>query len=228
MGRARVEARKPGMSARRIVAMAVALACHLVLLLELLRPATPQADKPVAMESRAANLTLRFVSPSQPAPAPLAVPVLRMAPVTRKAPLPARPATQVAARPPSAAAPDAPAVAMPPAAPVGDTADQTGVGDGGFQRQLRDAQHAQDIQGVPGSDRPVVKGIVMTDPMDQGVGAVMRSAQRLFGVTSGHCIDVQAWQQLSPDELIARHLTEADVAAESEKYHCNQPPGLHF
>jgi hypothetical protein len=28
-------------------------------------------------------------------------------------------------------------------------------------------------------------------------GAVMRSTQRLFGITDRHCIDVEVWQSLS-------------------------------
>ncbi|MFC4529101.1 hypothetical protein ISN76_18840 [Dyella halodurans] len=64
--------------------------------------------------------------------------------------------------------------------------------------------------------------------MDQGIGSVMRSAQRLFGVTNRHCIDVDVWQHLSPDELKDRHLTAADVERESEKYNCNRPLGLNF
>lgn len=93
---------------------------------------------------------------------------------------------------------------------------------------MSDAQHSQGIRGVPGSDRRVVQGIQLTDPMNQGIGAVVRSAQRLFGVTNRHCIDVEVWQQLSPEELIARHLTEEDVKNESEKYECNRPKGLNF
>ena len=93
---------------------------------------------------------------------------------------------------------------------------------------MRDAQTSQGIRGVPGSDRRVVQGIQLTDPMKQGVGAVVRSAQRLFGVTQRHCIDVEVWQQLSPEERIARHLTADDVKNESEKYDCNRPKGLSF
>jgi hypothetical protein len=91
-----------------------------------------------------------------------------------------------------------------------------------------DAQHAQRIRGIPGSDTPVASGIQSTDPMNQGVGAVMRSTQRLFGITDRHCIDVEVWQSLSPDELTARHLSPADVRREGDKYNCNRPLGLNF
>ncbi|HEY4091700.1 MAG TPA: hypothetical protein VGN46_09315 [Luteibacter sp.] len=68
----------------------------------------------------------------------------------------------------------------------------------------------------------------MTDPRNQGIGAVMRNAQRLFGVTNKHCIDVEVWSSLSTEELVARHLTPADVKAANAKYECNRPLGLSF
>jgi hypothetical protein len=64
--------------------------------------------------------------------------------------------------------------------------------------------------------------------MNQGVGAVMRNAQRLFGITDHHCIDVEVWQSLSPEALSARHLSPSDVRGEDEKYNCNRPLGLSF
>ncbi|QWT21631.1 hypothetical protein KPL74_06400 [Bacillus sp. NP157] len=101
-------------------------------------------------------------------------------------------------------------------------------GDGGFSDRLSGARHAQDIHGIPGSDLRRAPGIQMVDPRSQGIGAVMRNAQRLFGVTSRHCIDVETWARMSPEELIARHLTSADVEAANQKYQCNRPLGLSF
>lgn len=68
----------------------------------------------------------------------------------------------------------------------------------------------------------------MSDPRDQGIGAVMRNTQRLFGITNKHCIDVEVWQRLSPQELVERHITPADVRSANEKYQCNRPLGLSF
>lgn len=104
----------------------------------------------------------------------------------------------------------------------------TNAGDGGFHERLSNAQHLQDIHGVPGSDTRVAPGLELTRPMNQGIGAVMRNTQRLFGIPSRHCVDVEVWQHLSPDELSARHLSPLDVRRETEKYDCNQPLGLHF
>lgn len=41
-------------------------------------------------------------------------------------------------------------------------------------------------------------------------------------------MDVDALQQLSPEELIARHLTQEDLDKQAEKYQCNEPLGQHF
>jgi hypothetical protein len=104
----------------------------------------------------------------------------------------------------------------------------TSMGDGGFRQRLLEAQQGQAIHGVPGSDARLAPGLQLTDPRNQGIGAAMRSAQRLFGITSKHCIDVDVWSKLSTEELVARHLTPADVRAANEKYQCNRPLGLSF
>ncbi|WP_430390674.1 hypothetical protein [Dyella sp. 20L07] len=108
------------------------------------------------------------------------------------------------------------------------TSNQISTEDGGLRNRISKAQRSQDIRGVPGSDTPVAPGIALTNPMNQGIGSVVRSTQRLFGVTERHCIDVDVWQHLTPDELKARNLSAADVAKQSEKYNCNRPMGLNF
>jgi hypothetical protein len=81
---------------------------------------------------------------------------------------------------------------------------------------------------VPGSDTPFAPGIHLVDPMSQGIGAAMRTAQRAFGIKNSHCIDVDVWRHLTPQELSARHVSPGDVDKVDEKYACNEPPGLHF
>jgi hypothetical protein len=101
-------------------------------------------------------------------------------------------------------------------------------GNGGFRDRLSDAQHAQGMRGVPGSDKPVLPGVALTSATDQGVGSVMRSAQRLFGVTNRHCVDVEVWRQLSQGKLKARYLSAVDVEKQAERYNCDRPLGLNF
>jgi len=88
------------------------------------------------------------------------------------------------------------------------------------------AQHSSDVRGVPGSNLRLAPTIQLVDPAEQGVGAVARSAQRLFGIPSHHCIDVNTWRNLTAGELIARHLTARDVEEASQKYQCDRPLGL--
>ncbi|RAO78072.1 hypothetical protein [Dyella jiangningensis] len=102
------------------------------------------------------------------------------------------------------------------------------VADAGFRDRVHDAQHSRDVHGIPGSDHRIVRGITLIDPRKQGIGSVMRNVQRLFGVTQRACMDVDALQQLSPEELIARHLTQEDLDKQAEKYQCNEPLGQHF
>lgn len=212
-------------SARRITAMVVAIGCHLILLMALLRPATPRTDMTSATESSAAALKARFVSLQRVTPMP------QKTSVTEKMPPPAKHVTQVAVHPPQAGStgvPSPPVAPDTPSAPDQYTSGQATTGDGGFRDRILNAEHSQGVRGVPGSDRRIAPGIELTDPMNQGVGSVVRSAQRLFGVTNHHCIDVDVWQHLSPDELKERHLTAADVEKESQKYNCNRPLGLNF
>jgi hypothetical protein len=108
------------------------------------------------------------------------------------------------------------------------TIDGPAGGNGGFMARLHAAQRADVVHGVPGSDTTYVPGIHLIDPMDQGIGAVMRTTQRAFGITSRHCIDVDVWKHLTLGQLSARHVSPDDVARAEAKYHCDAPMGLHF
>jgi hypothetical protein len=91
-----------------------------------------------------------------------------------------------------------------------------------------DTKQSQRVRGVPGSDRSIAPGLELANPMTQGIGSVIRSTKRLFGVTDHHCIDVDVWRHMSEDELIQRHLNSADVEKASAKYNCDRPLGLNF
>jgi len=94
--------------------------------------------------------------------------------------------------------------------------------------RLHNAQRSYSVHREPGTDTAYAPGVHFVDPMKQGMGAVMRTAQRAFGITSSHCIDVDVWRHLTPQELSARHISLDDVDSVDEKYRCNDPPGLHF
>lgn len=225
--------------------MAATIGCHLGLFVVLLRPAAPSTDAVYVSESSPEAISARFIAVARPRPmtppprpepsAPIVssrTPSGRAPPSTRHLPdassqssetAPASPAHLLILTLPK------PAVRIAPIGTADPDADgQTFAGDGAFGERLLKARHGHDVQGVPGSDRRLAPGIQLIDPRDQGIGAVVRKAQRLFGIPDRHCIDVDAWQQLTTEELVARHISPADVKRDAEKYHCRQPLGLHF
>lgn len=236
-----VKSRGPTVSARRIGAMVVTIGCHLGLLIVLLQPVASYNDMSPVVENGAVALKLRFILSSRPTTTPLASPALRLVVfspgVPRKAlvkeaiPPPGQRVAHVTARPTSTnVSPHPVALVLPNvlASPDQYTNSQASTEDGGFRERLLNAQHSDDVHGVPGSDRPIVPGIQLINPMNQGIGAVARKMQRLFGITDHHCIDVEVWKSLTPEELIARHISLDDVKAEAEKYNCYHPLGLNF
>ncbi|QWT21630.1 hypothetical protein KPL74_06395 [Bacillus sp. NP157] len=100
------------------------------------------------------------------------------------------------------------------------------LGDGGFQQRLQEAQHAQDVHGLPGSGIQRAPGMRMADPRTQGIAGAARFVQSLLGVRDGHCVDVDAWQRLSKEEMLARQLDPKQVEATSQQYGCGQRRGV--
>ena len=228
--------RRRGISGYRIAALVVAIGGHLGLGLFLMRPAAVW-PAPVMDDGDAAAtaLELRFIRAprsnlSRPPTAPRPVPVHAVA--RHASERVRRPALPAQAAPGRDRADDERRTAagrilvgVPGSrgagAPVGDD-------DGGFTARLHAAQRADTVHGVPGSDTTYAPGIHLIDPDKQGIGAVMRATQRLFGITSSHCVDVDVWKHLAPAQLAARHLSPDDVAKTEARYHCDEPPGLHF
>jgi hypothetical protein len=205
---------------RRGIALVVATSFHLFVLILMVWPAIHERGTTPVENSHLRAIQIRFFR----APPPPSVHG------TASAPPVIAPAAHVRTTS-SAQSLKPPAVqyAVPSPAPSAPIAGNKGVpSDGGFQEQLRKAQHSYAAHGIPGSDKPFVPGIRLIDSRTQGVGAAMRQAQRLFGVTSRHCMDVDVWRNLTPRELIARHISPSEVDQTDETYHCNQPLGLSF
>jgi hypothetical protein len=231
------------MSIRRIVALTITIGCHLGLLIVMLEPTAPRMDTTTETWNEIGSLRIRIISSSRivpasppvsttapPSPPKVAVKLLPTAPRRVAADLPPKPRSHLslATPPPSAKAPHPQPTNDGTPATEQYTDQPATVGDGGFHQRLLDAERSGEIRGVPGSDRQIVPGIQLADPMTQGVSHVMRQTQRLFGITNHHCIDVEVLKSLTPEDLIARHLTLADVKKEEEKWDCNSPLGLHF
>ncbi|WP_130618086.1 hypothetical protein [Dyella amyloliquefaciens] len=220
-------------SARRILALAVAMGCHGVVLVVLLMPASPDDPPRVIAQMHDAQIKVRWIpSRSRAAAAPATVPSAAPTPISRARPSSSHATESKAARPTTpGTAPDVPSrlvLPNPLALPVQPAGASSTTADAGFHNRVHDAQHSRDVRGIPGSDRRIVPGIVLIDPRKQGVGSVLRNVQRLFGITQHACMDVDALHQLSPEELAARHLTQEDLDKQAEKYQCNEPLGQHF
>jgi hypothetical protein len=218
-------------SGRRVAVMVVVISCHLGLLVLLLRPAISDRGTAQSVRSDSLALNLRLIRPPQSASLHLGVPVSRLVASTLRihGTLSRRPsATLPVQRAAYVAVPPSETHSSTPTSPNQYTDNKASTGDEGFQARLRNAQHSHAVRGVPGSDTPYVPGIHLVDPMSQGIGAVMRKVQRLFGVTNRHCIDVDAWRHLTPQALSARHISPNAVDKIDEKFDCNRPPGLSF
>lgn len=234
MRRAGVPGGQPQISRRRIVALVIAIGGHIGFGLLLLRPAPIWRSSMKRGSGTTSALELRFIRTSR---ALLEPPETVVRPEPRSASNRISPAKRSA---PSRA------ISLMPRHGSQSKEKQTASGrlmvrvpdvrgvegnpgyDGGFIARLRAAKRADVIHGVPGSDASYVPGIHLVDPMNQGIGAVLRKAQRAFGITSSHCVDVDVWSHLTPEQLSARHVSPRDVARVEARYHCNEPPGLHF
>lgn len=68
-----------------------------------------------------------------------------------------------------------------------------------------------------------VKGaprLQMVDPRVQGLAGVVRLIGSVTGAVDKHCIDLDAWQGMTPEERIAHHVSQADVARAREEHGC--------
>ena len=219
-------------SSYRIAVLVVVISCHLGLLILLLRPAIFYRDTTPVERNNPLVLKLRFFQSPRPSSPHLVSPVLHLiaAAVHIHTAQSGRPSKPLAVQ--QAAHLDAQSSEMhltnSPTTPNLDTSNEGSTSDGGFQQRLRNAQHSYAVHGLPGSDTPSAPGIHLIDPMSQGIGAVMRKTQRAFGIKDSHCIDVDVWRSLTPQELSARHISPDDVDKVDEKYDCNRPPGLSF
>lgn len=217
---------------RRVAVLVVVAGCHLALLLLVSGPAVRDQDASTAVENNPLAIRLRFFRQQKP---PLHTAI---APPSRQVSRVPAVLAKISKKPKESLAPQRSSpVSAPPRETFGtDTPsiasqhslNQGAAGDGGFQQRLLNAKSSYAAPRLPGADTPIVTGVQLADPMSQGIGAVMRNTQRLFGIKSSHCIDVDTWRRLTPQELSARHISPYDVDKTDEKYACNAPPGLHF
>ena len=63
----------------------------------------------------------------------------------------------------------------------------------------------------------------MVDPRTQGLGGVVRAIGSMFGAVDSHCLDLDAWQGMTPAERIAHHLSSDVMQKIADQYHCQAP-----
>lgn len=239
-----IQTRDTRLSRRRILALAVTIGCHLAGLMFLLQAPSALPATTVLAEPDPSALKIRLITrspasrPTSPSAAPSPTPSTASA--SRSTTLPLLPKGLKPSRAPGAMATTHPLTASPVAEHPGPVsipvpaatsatataASPSGPDDGGFQQRLREAQHDAGARPLPGSDTRRAPGFQLIDPMKQGIGSVMRDTQRLFGVTNHHCVDVEVWEHLTPEQRIERHVSLADMRRMNEKYECNRPLGL--
>ena len=222
-------------SVRRITAMVVAIGFHLALLALLMRPAAHQQGAMSSEESDVLSLKLRFIPPwptfippaSQTRRQVTPAPEMHRKLSGSAQPTPAQGVARVIAAPQETPAHSRITIVIP-TTPYQYPNNDASASDADFQKRLLDAKHSHDVHGIPGSDRRVVEGIQLADPMHQGIGSVMRSTQRLFGITNHNCMDTDTLGHLTREELSARHTSPEDLKKVDDKYECNKPLGLSF
>lgn len=219
-------------TARRIAVFVIVIGCHLGLLVLVSGQALggPEATGSTATNTDVIKLHFFRESTRSSSPVSVTTPTRYRAALQHSKTVPQKAAAASAAKRVSGMDAQASGQSRPgaPPIPLGHGFVEGTTNDGGFQQRLRDAKPSYGAPRLPGSDTPVVAGIRLVDPMEQGIGAVMRKTQRLFGIKNSHCIDVETWRSLTPQELSARHVSPVDIERIDERYACNAPPGLFF
>ena len=65
----------------------------------------------------------------------------------------------------------------------------------------------------------------MVDPQSQGLSGVVRLMGSLTGAVDKHCLDLAAWQGMTPQERIQNHIDDAEMERIQESHRCSAPRG---
>ncbi|RDJ00358.1 hypothetical protein DVT68_06035 [Dyella solisilvae] len=63
----------------------------------------------------------------------------------------------------------------------------------------------------------------MVDPRAQGIAGVVRSIGSFTGAVDPHCVDLDVWRGMTPEERIERHVSTSDIEAIEKSYNCSPP-----
>lgn len=207
----------------RVATVAAVLLIHAGFVVLLLVPVGAWRWRGATRSSaRSDALSLRFIALPSVVPFPVRARVLQHI----RAWVPARHlkavALATAPKPQSRARPDPDTDISPAPADAAPATEPTYIAGGG---RFTDPDFARDNMHLPGSAQRVAGAPVlqMADPKMQGIAGAVRTVQRLFGIPDSHCVDLDAWSNMTRSERIAHHITDEQMDDYTERYHCIPP-----
>lgn len=97
-----------------------------------------------------------------------------------------------------------------------------------LHRQRRPLRYGRQNLRLPGSDQTVRGAPVlpMIDPRMQGLAGVVHFIGSLTGAVDPHCLDLEAWRGMTPEERGAHHVVtdHAQMDTIAARYNCKPPP----
>jgi hypothetical protein len=203
----------------RPLLLALVMLGHIGLLIVMLRPATPfrtsdnkrWIDDDTWMQLRIIRAPERHAATAIPAPTPV------IHTHTRSAPRIAHAAPEVQAPPEQTSHADTPVLYLAPAATGSYIA-----GGAGFQQRLQASDQTQ-IPTVPGDAD--VHGAPRFKMMEErSIGArLVHIIGYLGGAVNSHCVDANTWQSMTPQQLIAAHVSQSDIQRAIAQNNCVEP-----
>ena len=95
---------------------------------------------------------------------------------------------------------------------------------GGTFQQRATAQFGRQNVRVPGDVFvPHAPRFRMVDTRMQGLGGVVRAIGSMLGAEDPNCLNLDAWQGMTPAERIAHHVSSDKMQKIADKYHCMPP-----
>lgn len=202
----------------RVVSIAAVLALHVGFLMVLLAPATRwRWNGGRRSPSAADTLQVRLIALPPPRHVVAPPPPHR----SRVAPLPKTPLLSVRRTQQAPVLAISASVASSPPEPVASTNAAPSYVPGGGRFGASSGYGSSDTR-LPGSAAPVRGAPVfpMADPRMQGIAGVARVVQSLFGIPDHHCVEVDAWRTLTPDQRLERHIDDAQIDDTAARYGC--------
>lgn len=205
--------------------LGVVIASHIGLVLSVL--AMRPIDRDMPRISTARSLEVRFIElpPRRVTSAPPARSVSGDGQRVARAPRASSPrpvpiaAAATPAEPPSSDNPSTGPVATDATPQAGPA---TFVAGGGLFKN--DGAFAGTSARLPGeAPRKGAPALRMVDPRTQGMAGVVRIIGSFTGAVDKHCLDLDAWQGMTPEERVAHHVSEADIAHLRDHYSCGAP-----